>query len=52
MYTKDDIEVFIPTFNRANYLKSSIQSILNQTLKDINITVIDNASTDNTKEVV
>ncbi len=46
------ISVIIPTFNRANYLKEAIQSILNQTYQDFEIIVTDNASTDHTQEVV
>ena len=46
------ISVIIPTYNRAEYLKQAIGSVLNQTLKDFEIIVVDDASTDNTKETV
>lgn len=48
------ISVIIPTRNRANYLKNALDSILNQEFPsdDYEIIVIDNASTDETKEVV
>lgn len=52
MYTIDDIEIFIMTYNRADYLKASIESILNQTANVKNITVLDNNSSDNTEQVV
>ena len=52
MYKIDDIQIFITTHNRADYLKESIESILNQTAKIKEITVLDNESTDNTEEVV
>ena len=46
------ITVFICTYNRAELLKESIRSVLNQTYSDIKIVVLDNASEDNTSEVV
>ena len=50
--TNNDIEIFVLTYNRCEYLKESLQSILNQSVKDITITIIDNASTDGTQEYV
>lgn len=46
------VTVCIPTYNRANTISNSIKSILNQTYTNIEILIIDNASTDKTKEVV
>lgn len=46
------ISAIICTHNRSNYLAGSIESLLNQTYNHYNILIIDNASTDNTKEVV
>jgi glucosyl-dolichyl phosphate glucuronosyltransferase len=47
------ISVIIPTFNRASLLKLTLNSIVNQTLQqdEFEVLVIDNASTDSTKEV-
>ena len=42
----------IPTYNRAGYLKRSLQVALDQTEPDVAILVCDNASTDDTAEVV
>lgn len=52
MYTIDDIQIFITTHNRANYIKDSIESILHQTANVNEIIVLDNESTDNTEEIV
>jgi glycosyltransferase domain-containing protein len=46
------VTVAIPTYNRAHYLKEAIESVLNQTYTDYELLVVDNASTDNTEEVV
>src|SRR5690625_1367943 len=37
-------------YNRANYVKASIESLLNQTYENIEIIAIDDGSTDNTLE--
>ncbi len=46
------ISVIVPTFNRAKYLPRSIGSVVNQTLQDWELIVVDDGSTDNTQEVV
>lgn len=46
------ISVVIPTYNRAKLIARSIESVLNQTYKDIEIIVVDDGSEDNTEEVV
>jgi glycosyltransferase involved in cell wall biosynthesis len=48
----DELEVFILTYNRAEMLKTAIQSCLHQTIRGISITILDNASTDHTAEIV
>lgn len=44
--------VVIPTYNRADLLPLSIQSVLNQTFQDFEVVVVDNCSTDNTSQVM
>lgn len=49
---KQFVTVCVPTYNKAGYLKESLSSILNQTFKDFALIVVDDASSDNTEEVV
>lgn len=49
---KPTVSVVIPTFNRSRYIVETLKSIANQTFKDFECLVIDDGSTDNTKEIV
>ena len=42
----------IPTYNRANFLKDTLESIISQATEEIEIVIVDGASTDNTSEIV
>jgi glycosyltransferase involved in cell wall biosynthesis len=46
------VSVIIPTHNRAEFLRSAITSVLNQTFQDFEIIIIDDASKDHTREVI
>ncbi|MBB6453996.1 glycosyltransferase involved in cell wall biosynthesis [Salirhabdus euzebyi] len=46
------VSVIIPTFNRSELLRNSIQSVLDQTISPTEIIVVDDHSTDDTSEVV
>ena len=46
------ISVIIPVLNGEKEIKKSLQSIMNQSYKNIEIVVIDNGSTDNTVKII
>lgn len=46
------ISVIMATYNRAEYIEEAIDSIKRQTFKDYEIIVVDDGSTDNTKEIL
>lgn len=52
MYTSEDIQVFVLSYNRAQYIEKTIISLLNQTVTGFPIIILDNGSTDNTEEVI
>ena len=50
----DDVKVsiIIPTFNTEKYLSQCLDSVVNQTLKEIEIICVNNGSTDNSLEIL
>lgn len=44
--------IILPTYNRAHFLPKAIESVLAQTFEDWELVIVDDGSTDNTKEVV
>ena len=47
-----DVSVIIPIYNGEKYLKKCLNSILNQTLKDIEIICVNDGSTDGTANIL
>jgi glycosyltransferase involved in cell wall biosynthesis len=45
------VSVGLPVYNGANFIRESIQSILQQDFRDLELIVTDNASTDNTEAI-
>jgi glycosyltransferase involved in cell wall biosynthesis len=46
------VTVYIPTHNRSKMVKAAIESVLSQSYQNLQIIVVDDGSTDDTKEVV
>jgi len=46
------VSVIIPTWNRGYIIEKTIQSVLNQTMSDLEVLVCDDGSTDDTFEIV
>ncbi len=46
------ISVIIPTYNRANFLGEAIESVLSQTYKNLEVIIIDDGSTDDTRQLI
>ncbi len=44
--------ICIPNYNYANYIGETIESVLNQTYQEFTIVIVDNASTDNSWEII
>lgn len=46
------VSVIIASYNYAQYIKESIESVLNQTYSDFELVIIDDCSTDNSVEII
>ena len=46
------VSIVIPTYNIEQYLKECLDSVINQTLKDIEIICVDDGSTDNSGKIL
>jgi len=46
------VSIIVPVYNTGKYLRKCIESIINQTLKDIEIICVNDGSTDNSLEIL
>lgn len=46
------VSIVMPTYNMAHYLFESIQSIISQSYKNLEIIICNDGSTDNTSEII
>lgn len=46
------VSIVLPNYNYARYIDERIQSLLNQTYKDFELIILDDASTDNSVELI
>jgi len=47
-----EVSVIIPNYNHAVFLKQRVDSVLNQTYQDFEVIILDDCSTDNSKDVI
>jgi len=52
MRQKPKVSVIMPTYNRSGMIKNAIRSVLRQDLKDFELVIVNDGSTDNTEKVI
>lgn len=52
MSEKPFFSIVIPTYNRADFILNTLDTVFAQTFKDFEVIVVDNCSTDNTLEIL
>lgn len=51
-FERPKVSVILPTYNRAHLIRRAIDTVLSQTYGDFELIVVDDGSTDDTKEIV
>lgn len=51
-YVEDKVSVITPIYNAEKYLRSTLESVFYQTYKNIEIVLVDDCSTDNSKSII
>lgn len=46
------VSIIIPAYNAEDYIRKSLDSVVNQVYKNLEIIIVDDASTDNTKKII
>ena len=46
------VSIVVPVYNSAEFLNQCIKSLVNQTLKEIEIILVNDASPDNSQEII
>jgi glycosyltransferase involved in cell wall biosynthesis len=46
------VSICIPTYNRREYLKETLESVFNQTYRDYEVVIVDDGSTDGTEQMI
>lgn len=49
--TEDLVSVLLPAYNVEDYIGRCIESVMNQTYKNIEIIIVDNCSPDHSREI-
>ena len=46
------VSIIIPVYNVEEYIQETLNSLLNQTLKEIEIILVDDGSTDSSRDII
>ncbi|MCP4551505.1 MAG: glycosyltransferase family 2 protein, partial [Bacteroidetes bacterium] len=50
--TEPKVSIIVPVYNSADYLRRCLNSLINQSLEEIEILIFDDCSTDNSVEII